>query len=151
MIPALLGLGWRRYCSSTSCCRTNSERETPRSRAARVSSRSASGSSAIVEPRRAARCAAPSPPPLRHAMASSLWRHGQVSQENRSASSSFAKQSTGPRAVAVWERGERFPTVVDDEIIAGLIVEAAEEGAEVHFGFLVTRTQGDDEAGNGFP
>ena len=49
-MPALLGLGCRRYCSSTRarCCRTNSERETPRSRAARERSRSSSGSSAMV-------------------------------------------------------------------------------------------------------
>ena len=39
-----------RYCSSTRarCCRMNSERETPRSRAARESSQSSSGSSAMV-------------------------------------------------------------------------------------------------------
>ncbi len=49
-LPALLGLGWGRYCSSTRarCWRMNSDRETPRSRAARESSRSASGSRAIV-------------------------------------------------------------------------------------------------------
>ncbi len=42
MIPATLGRGCERYCSRTgaSCCRMNSDRDTPRSSAARVRSAS---------------------------------------------------------------------------------------------------------------